>query len=74
MCRGPCKVPGYQEHYSNAQNCVSSGLQCSIAEGGVAAVFGHDEDGAVREELHGGLHIALLCFYAAKCFYIQDIN
>lgn len=45
-----------------------------VAEGSVAAVFGHDKDGLVGEELHRGLHTALFCFHAAQSLNVQTIN
>ena len=45
-----------------------------VTEGLVAAVFGHDEDGLVWEELHRGLHIALLRFHTTQSLNLQNIR
>lgn len=40
----------------------------------VAAVFGHDEDGVVGEQLHRCLHVTLLCLRAAQRLNIQNVR
>lgn len=67
-------MPRHQNRHSEIKKCGNLKFVCRVAEGSVAAVFGHDKDGFVRKELHRGLHAALLCFHAAQSLNVQTIN
>lgn len=44
---------------------------CRVAEGSVAAMFGHDKDCCVEEKFHRGLHFALLRSYTTQSLDVQ---
>lgn len=63
-----------QESHCEIQKCGNWQFVRRVAQGGVAALFGHGKDGVVIEQLHGGLHVTPVRLNTPQSLNVQGVR